>query len=95
MASSSTEPEPTTNNPASNGRPHDSASVSESNNECWTKELAQEIDSMAKRMEFMKDNLSKIQDEFVILRRSFEDIHKILNHLKELVPHEATSDASI
>lgn len=42
----------------------------------------------------MRDTLSKIQDEVAILRRSFGDIHKILDHLKELVPPETGPDAS-
>jgi hypothetical protein len=94
MAPSSAEPEPTTNDRASNGKPHESASVSNGTNECGSKELVPDIDAMMKKMEFMKNNLAKIQDEFVILRRSFEDIHKILDHLKELVPPEIASDAS-
>ncbi|KAJ5368062.1 uncharacterized protein N7496_007822 [Penicillium cataractarum] len=94
MAPSSTQPGPTANNPASNGRPHESASVSNGNNEHWSKELLQDMDAMMKRMDFMRDDLSKIQDEVVTLRRSFGDIHKLLNDLKELVAPETGPDAS-
>jgi hypothetical protein len=103
MASSSTQPESTAQNPTSNGTTngtnHESAGTSDGNNENgvrWSSELVQDLNDMMAKMNLMKTNLLKIQDDVALLRKSFADVQQTLERLRDLVPKEPvpSSDTS-
>lgn len=96
MASISSQPDHTTQPPASNGISHESADLPDENNEHSSKDSAQEMDDVMDQMDKAQKGLLELLNDIATLKQSFASTWQTIDRLKQLVlnnpdpPHDTT-----